>query len=269
MDVDRGVKAAAPLLARAPRRARRLASELDLARSVGLAPVWRRRRHEARLEQVGRGFLDVVYGRIWREAAEELGARVSEADDGFLEIERGGARTRVRHHIVPLDDPAALRRALDKKAVHDALTGAGVPVPDHLEFDLGPLGAARRFVESSPSPCVVKPSSGTAGGAGVTSGVRTWPELWRAVLRASGYDTRMLVEGQGSGHVYRLLVLDGVLLDVVRRQPCGVTGDGRSTVGELIEQENRRRLTTPEAVPILPVDLDCVFTLARAGLSLR
>lgn len=157
---------AARLLARAPRRVRRLASELDLARSVGLGPVWRRRRDEARLEEVGPGFLDAVYGRICREAATELGAGVSELPDGYLEIERGAARTKVRHHIVPLDDAAALRLALDKKAVHDVLTRAGIPVPDHLELGLGELGAARHFVESGGSPCVVKPSSGTAGAQG-------------------------------------------------------------------------------------------------------
>lgn len=89
------------------------------------------------------------------------------------------------------------------------------------------------------------------------------------MLRASGYDTRVLVERQGPGNVYRLRVLDGRLLEVVRRQPCSVTGDGSSTIAELIERENRRRLTAGEGVPILPVDLDCVFTLSRAGLGLR
>ena len=71
--------------------------------------------------------------------------------------------------------------------------------------------------------------------------------------------------------MYRLLFMDGELLDTVRRRPPRVTGDGRSTIRELIAAENAGRLDPahPVSMPILRVDLDCLFTLEAAGLSLE
>jgi cyanophycin synthetase len=69
--------------------------------------------------------------------------------------------------------------------------------------------------------------------------------------------------------VYRLLLLDGELLDAIRRSPPTVTGDGSANVGQLIAAENARRRTAPGGPRWhLTVDLDCLFTLEHAGLSL-
>jgi cyanophycin synthetase len=93
----------------------------------------------------------------------------------------------------------------------------------------------------------------------------------RARLRASRVDDRLLIERQVAGENYRFLFLDGALLDVVRRRPPRVTGDGRSTIAQLVEAENRRRLERAEEVLFwrLQIDLDCVFTLAAAGLTIH
>src|SRR5688572_32104639 len=45
-----------------------------------------------------------------------------------------------------------------------------------------------------------------------------------------------------AGASYRLLYLEGRLIDAVRRDPPTVTGDGYSTIRRLIAHENRRRL---------------------------
>jgi cyanophycin synthetase len=70
--------------------------------------------------------------------------------------------------------------------------------------------------------------------------------------------------------VYRLLFLDGELLDVLRSLPAHLTGDGKSTVEELIDAENDRRVAAEGAagLSLVGVDLDTVFALARAGLRL-
>jgi cyanophycin synthetase len=74
-----------------------------------------------------------------------------------------------------------------------------------------------------------------------------------------------------SGESYRLLYLDGTLLDAVRRHLPRVTGDGRSTIAQLIAAENRRRARVARwaVVDWLPVDLDCRWALRAAGWSLR
>jgi cyanophycin synthetase len=95
--------------------------------------------------------------------------------------------------------------------------------------------------------------------------------LLRATLKASRFFRRLVIERQAEGNVFRLLYLDGQLLDVVRRSPPRVVGDGRSTIAELIALENRRRIAAYGSAGLTPlrIDLDCLFTLERAGLSLR
>jgi D-alanine-D-alanine ligase-like ATP-grasp enzyme len=176
----------------------------------------------------------------------------------------------VWNHMVPLDDGVTLRLSLDKTLVHRLLAEAGLPVPSHTEFDAANPQAAQGLLARSAGPCVVKPVTSDAG-SGTTTGVRTLVHLRRAILRASRLDSRMLIERQASGYAHRMLLLDGELLDVVKRHPPQVTGDGRSTISKLIAAENRRRMehAAGKGRPqLLSIDLDCLFTLEASGLSL-
>jgi cyanophycin synthetase len=79
------------------------------------------------------------------------------------------------------------------------------------------------------------------------------------------------VERQAPGDVLRVLLYDGEPLDVLRRRPPTVLGDGSSTVAALIAAENDRRFAAAagERPWVLRADLDCLFALEHAGLSLR
>ncbi len=116
----------------------------------------------------------------------------------------------------------------------------------------------------------MKPADGFSG-RGMTCGVRTRRELAIAARRAAGYSSQVLVERMVLGASYRVLLLDGEVLDVIRRDPPGVRGDGRSTIAELIAAENRRRVAAGSQAGFarLELDLDLVLTLRRAGLRLR
>ena len=246
-------------------RGRTVGSWLDVARSMGMRSAVRRARGG------GGGNLppqvrNAVYEAIWREAADKLDAPVVDLGSGFLEI--GGAK--VWQQVVPLDDPVTLRLALDKPVVHGLLQNASVPVPDHVEWDLADPSPALRFIEETGGACVVKAASGTGGGEGTTAGVDSPARLMRARLRAGRFGSRLLIERQVPGAVYRLLFLDGRLIDVIRHVPPRLTGDGRSTVQELIAAENLRRIDAQGAagLSLLDVGLDTIFTLERQGLRL-
>ncbi|HUF83201.1 MAG TPA: hypothetical protein VMQ81_01280 [Acidimicrobiia bacterium] len=140
-----------------------------------------------------------------------------------------------------LDHPATIALCLDKALVHRMLVAKGVPVPDYVDLDSSDRVAGRTFVAGAPGRCVVKPADG-AGGGGVTCSVESADDLARAWLAAAQLSSRVLVERAVPGAEYRLLFLDGRLLDVVHRTPPTVRGDGRSRVGDLIAAENQRRL---------------------------
>jgi len=249
---------------------REVGVRLDLLRSTGMRYALQRRREEAELAELATDSRRSAYSLIWQDAADELGADLSVLDGDFLEITREGRSTRVWRHWVPLDDVVTLSLALDKLAVHKILSRAGLPVPAHHEFDASNIAGARSFLEGSPVPCVVKPVAG-ASGSGTTTGVRSHEQLVRARLRAARISRRLMIEHQVEGELYRLLFCDGELLDSVRRRPPRITGDGQASIRELIAAENASRLdpVRPVSMPILRVDLDCLFALEAAGLKLR
>ena len=249
---------------------RELGVRLDILRSTGVRYARQRRREEALLTALASDPRKSAYRVIWQRAADEVGAELRVIHGEFFELSAGDRRTRVWRHWVPLDDAVTLRFALDKTAVHDVLSRAGLPLPEHEDWDAAKLNGAVEFLQRSSTPCVVKPTGG-ASGSGATTGVRTRDQLLRARLRAARLSRRLLIERQAEGDMYRLLFMDGELLDTVRRRPPRVTGDGRSTIRELIAAENASRLDPahPVSQPILRVDLDCLFTLEAAGLSLE
>lgn len=257
-------------LARVGGPARELAVRLDLVRGTGLGYARRRRREQARLDQAGAGLRGGVYEAIWRQAAEEVGATVERISPEVLHLQAGERWTRVWHHETDLDGAAALRLVLDKPLVHRMLVEAGLPVPAHAEFSPADPAPAVDFLHAHDGPCVVKPAAGTGAGEGVTGGVRTPADLARAALRASRGGARLLVEAQGRGDMYRLLLLDGELIDAVRRHPPHLVGDGRSTLADLMATENERRLAARGDLGlfVLRADLDCLLALREAGTSL-
>jgi cyanophycin synthetase len=252
----------------AGKRGRTVGSWLDLARSVGGRSTLRRMRGGGPGE-FPPAVRDAVYAAIWRDAAERLGANVRDLGSGFLEI-GPGPTLKVWQQVVPLDDPVTLRLALDKPVVHGLLREASVPVPEHLEWSFSAYEPALEFVAAAGGPCVVKAASGTGGGEGTTAGVDSPARLMRARLRAGRFGGRLLIERQVPGPVYRLLFLDGELIDVIRHLPPRLTGDGRATVEQLIAAENERRLDGEGAagLSLLDVGLDTIFTLERQGLRL-
>jgi cyanophycin synthetase len=243
--------------------------EADLVRALGPRLSWDRlRRRDA--PRLPGNLRAEIYRRIWEEAAAAVGAEVRTLEGGFQEIRRGGRSTRVYGSLVPLDDPVTLELAGDKPLVHKVLTGAGLPVPAHVVLPTADVQAGAEFVREQP-PCVVKPAFGSGRGAGITGFVTTPEEFLRARLRAIRYDAeRLLVERQAAGAEYRVLVLGGSVIGVVRRDPPHVTGDGASTILQLVEAENVRRVAAAGAAGpwLVEIDLDAVFALRQEGMDL-
>ena len=259
-------------LAQLGRPGRIVAPELDSLLRLGVAASLRRRLavkndDESRLS---RGHTE-TYRRIWANAATAVGAELKELPGGFLLLSRDGVQTVLWRHLVMLNDPATTALALNKSVVHRLLAEEALPVPEHVEAAREDRVTARAFLTRGPEPCVVKPANGTSGGVGVTCGVESVDDLWRSWFGAARWDPRLLIERQTPGEEYRLLFLDGELLDIVhRRRPC-VTGNGTATVLELIEAENERRLNagSGDVSRLINVDLDCELSVRRSGLSLQ
>jgi cyanophycin synthetase len=236
---------------------------------VAMARAFARYRNPRR-RAIGRHHV-AFYERMWQEAAAALGATWRPLGGGISEVELDGARTRVLENTCAIDDPVTLAVLSDKALTYRVLREQGIPVPRHATFSLGDVGPARAFMRRIDGECVVKPAGGTGGGRGVTTAIRTAAQLAGAAATAAVYGDELLIEEQVAGDNYRLLYLDGELVDAFVRRPPSVTGDGRSTVGALVRRANDERLRhgSGQSQALLTVDLDVRRTLAKQGLRLR
>jgi len=210
------------------------------------------------------------YERMWRDAALELGGTSKRLTADVSEMTFDGFRTRVNENVTSIDDPVTLAVLHDKPLTYRLLAAQGLCVPRHATFSTKNMGPAVEFLKSFGFDCVVKPACGTGGGRGVTTGIQRLSHLAKAAAFASVYCDELLIEEQVDGDNYRLLYLDGQLIDCfVRRLPT-VLGNGRSSVRGLVELANQERLRNKTDISqvLLTFDLDMYRTLAKQGLSL-
>ena len=86
-------------------------------------------------------------------------------------------------------------------------------------------------------PVVVKPNSGSQGsGVAVVSNKR---EFYKAVRNVFTLDRIVLVQEQVRGKDYRLVVLDKKVVSAYERVPLNVTGNGKSTIQQLLRAKQK------------------------------
>ncbi|WP_088139143.1 cyanophycin synthetase [Achromobacter xylosoxidans] len=156
----------------------------------------------------------------------------------------------------------------DKDLTKELLSTCGVPVPEgrlvRSEDD------AWEAAEDIGLPVVVKPYDGNHG-RGVFTNLTTREEVVSAYRVAVDEGSGVIVERFVLGNEHRLLVVGDRMVAAAAGEPAWVTGDGKSTITELIDSQintDPRRGRT-ENHPLNPVRLDSAARLeiARQGLS--
>ena len=211
------------------------------------------------------------YDLFWARMAQETDASFRKWDDGFCRLTRNGTALIVRGPDVRLDDHLTLKLMGNKAMTYELLAEQGVAVPRHLRFAVTDMGKALSFLAEAGRPLVVKPNSGTGGGRGVTTGITDRSSLRKAAFWAARFDPQLIAEEQIEGESWRLLFLDGVFIDAVRRDPPRIAGDGLRTIKALVAAENAGRLAGHPFTALSPIRLDreCLHYLGTQGLSLR
>lgn len=213
---------------------------------------------------------DDFYAQAWKDAARTVEAAIAPLGNNFFRITRGPKTVCVNRNVSLVDNSAAVLLADDKPATHRMLRAEGIPVPQHLVTAASDQRAALNFLNSGPSPVVVKPAASTAGGNGVTTNITTAGQLRHAMGWAGAFGQRILIERQIAGETYRLLFFRGDLLDCVIRRSPRLVGDGVAAVSGLVRTENERRLAAGyrRSQSLLVIDHDMNTTLALQGLRL-
>lgn len=159
------------------------------------------------------------------------------------------------------------RMARNKHGAASLLREAGFPVPEHRQ--VATAEEALSFAEKTGFPIVIKPAD-LDGGKGVAAGLSSPQEVREAFSMAMTHSKHILAEKHFDGRDYRLTVFDGSLLWAVERVPGGVTGDGKSSIRQLVNELNAdpKRGDGPHApLKRLIMDEEAHGLLSRAGMS--
>lgn len=173
---------------------------------------------------------------IIREA-ELRGITVIRLDDyNLVQLGEGKHQKRIQAAITSNTSLIGVETAGNKRLTKIMLEDAGIPVPK------GTVVRKRQSALEDARwlgfPVVVKPHDGHHG-KGVTTDISSESELIEAFERAKASSDRVIVEKFLTGNDYRILVVDGKFVAAAKRVPASISGDGKHTIAELIEIENR------------------------------
>jgi cyanophycin synthetase len=180
----------------------------------------------------------------------------------------GKRQKRLQATVTGATNSIAVGIASDKQLTRTLLDQAGVPVPHGATVTR--LEEALRLAHRIGGIVTVKPLDANQG-KGVTTMCGSPEEVERAFEHARSYSRRVIVEEYLEGRDYRVLVTGNKIAAASWRRPPFVTGDGRSTVRELVELENRNPARGEGHTNILskiPLDELAMQALARQGLAL-
>ncbi len=147
----------------------------------------------------------------------------------------GKNQKRIQATVTSETSSIAVELACDKEDTKFLLEQAEVPVPkgEIVRTEAG-LRDAVKYVGY---PLVIKPVNGNHG-RGITANLNSWEETLIAFEAAKQVSRSVIVEKYIVGEDYRLLVINYKLVAAAKRTPAGVTGDGKLTIQELINQVN-------------------------------
>jgi len=185
----------------------------------------------------------------------------------LFQLGYGSNQKRIQATITSETSNIAVSIACDKPDTKYLLEQAQIPVPAgeimSREEDLPVL------VDNLGFPLVAKPVNGNHG-RGITVNINSLKEAIAGFKKAKEISPYVLVEQQAKGKDYRLLVINNKFVAAARRTPAHVTGDGESTISQLVEEINsdpRRGIGHEQVLTRITMDDSTLNILKSHGLN--
>lgn len=189
--------------------------------------------------------------------------------DSLVQLGYGKNQVRFRATMTDKTSSIAVDLASDKDETKRMLQEAAIPVakgvcisnPDDLEYSVNTVGF----------PLVFKPLDGNHG-KGASINVKTLEEAKAAFEHAKKYSRRIIIEKFITGYDFRVLVINNRFIAAALREPANVIGDGKSTIQQLIEKENkdpRRGFGHENVLTEISIDRETLEQLAKKNFTLE
>lgn len=153
----------------------------------------------------------------------------------YKTLTKGGKTLYYGNQFNPLN---GILTSSNKFATKKLLTKHGIPNPKYFKWDFKKddnLNINKIFSLGIKFPLVIKPIYGSHG-RNVYVGIKDTDELKNKInnlYKKINYD--ILVEEQVEGDTFRILVFNDHIIDIIKRIPPHVYGNGYSTLNELID----------------------------------
>lgn len=147
----------------------------------------------------------------------------------------GVNQKRIQATVTSQTSSIAVEIACDKEDTKNLLEASNIPVPrGRIVYDEEDL---KRVLEIIDFPVVIKPISGNHG-RGATINIKSWDEAVEALALAKRISRAIIVEKYIVGLDHRVLLINFKYVAAAKRTPAMVTGDGKSTIQQLVDEVN-------------------------------
>lgn len=221
-------------------------------------------------EEVERSYLDPSTAIIVAAATERGIPHIRLTEGSLVQLGHGARAQRIWTSETGRTSAIAQGIAREETLARSLLTACGVPVPASREVDSAL--AAWEAAESIGLPVTVKPVEGAAA-RGMLVDLSSEEAVRTAFARATADDGRAIVEQAVAGSEHRLLVVGGRMVAAAQGDESWVTGDGRSSVQELVDEQINQGAANLSGTEATPPRIRCeadraiLMALRRQGLT--
>jgi cyanophycin synthetase len=231
----------------------RLTAEPDFATALG---GLRQRAEQRRMS---------IASMVIMQAARRRGIACARVGGPYLLLGQGRFQNLMISSTTERTSYAATHFAGDKRLTVQRLADLRLPVPRNIR--VANVEEAIAAAERLGYPVVVKPTRGGQG-EGITAGVKDEPALREAYRLARSQFPDVVVEQFLEGQDYRLLIVGDRFVAAVTRLPPSVTGDGKRTIDELVDELNADPYRDGFRLYKIDKDQELIRHLAQRGYDL-
>lgn len=187
----------------------------------------------------------------------------------LVQLGYGINQKRIQATVASTTSSIAVEIACDKEDTKTLLEAASIPVPKgRIIYDEDDLMEAINYIGF---PLVIKPVNGNHG-RGATINITSKEMAVEALAIAKRISRGVIVEKYITGYDHRILVINYRFIAAAQRKPAAVTGDGKSSIQQLIEQVNadpRRGYGHEKVLTAIKVDEMTMQILEEKNLTLE
>lgn len=188
--------------------------------------------------------------------------------ESMVQLGYGKNQVRFRATMTDRTSSIAVDLASDKDETKRMLQDAAIPVAEGR--CISTMEEVDEIINDIGFPLVFKPLDGNHG-KGASINVKTVEDAKAAFDHAKKYSRRIIVEKFITGYDFRVLVINHQFIAAALREPAHVTGDGTSTIQQLIDKENkdpRRGYGHENVLTEISVDKETMDQLAKKNYTL-